>query len=173
MISFIKKCYYSFFSRRFARCGKNVRWGRNCSFAGYSNISIGNNVSIGRNSIIWTTNAKVCIENNVLLGPNVSIHTGNHDIHRVGKHIIDIPINDGNPQNYGDVIIEEGVWCGDGVKILKGVRIGRGSVIGAGSIVTKGTEPYGIYAGCPIKKIGTRFSQLEIEEHERLLSQES
>jgi acetyltransferase-like isoleucine patch superfamily enzyme len=40
------------------------------------------------------------------------------------------------------VVIEDDVWVGDRVSILKGVRIGRGAVIGAGSVVTKDVPPH-------------------------------
>lgn len=40
------------------------------------------------------------------------------------------------PKNDQPVILEEDVWCGANVMILKGVTIGRGSVIAAGAVVT-------------------------------------
>ena len=51
------------------------------------------------------------------------------------------------------VIIEDNVWLGYGVKILKGVHIGKNSVIGAGSIVTKNIPANVIAAGNPCKVI--------------------
>lgn len=166
---YLKKIYYLLISKKFGSCGHNVILGRNCSFAGEKNIYIGNNVQIGRNSIIWSTVAKVHISNNVVFGPNVSIHSGNHDIHFVGKHIIDVKNEEANQNCFSDVWIEEGVWCGDGVKILKGVTIAKGCVIGAGSVVNKSTEPYGIYSGVPAVKIGNRFTEEQIKIHESLL----
>jgi acetyltransferase-like isoleucine patch superfamily enzyme len=56
------------------------------------------------------------------------------------------------------------VWIGAGVVLLEGIRIGDGAVIGAGSVVTKDIEPYGVYAGCPAKKIKSRFEKDEIEQ---------
>lgn len=56
------------------------------------------------------------------------------------------------------------VWIGDEVTILGGVSIADGSVIGAGAVVIKDTEPYGIYAGVPAKKIGSRFTEEEIKQ---------
>lgn len=40
--------------------------------------------------------------------------------------------------------------------LLPGVRIADGCVIGAGAVVTKDTEPFGIYAGVPARRIADR-----------------
>jgi len=47
------------------------------------------------------------------------------------------------------VIIEDNVWLGYGVKVLKGVRIGENSLIGACSVVTKDIPANVIAAGNP------------------------
>jgi acetyltransferase-like isoleucine patch superfamily enzyme len=52
-----------------------------------------------------------------------------------------------------DVTIEDNVWLGEGVKVLKGVRIGQNSVIGAGSVVTRAIPENVIAAGNPCKVI--------------------
>lgn len=51
------------------------------------------------------------------------------------------------------IIIENNVWLGEGVKVLKGVTIGENSVIGAGSVVTKNIPKDVIAAGNPCKVI--------------------
>jgi acetyltransferase-like isoleucine patch superfamily enzyme len=61
------------------------------------------------------------------------------------------------------VNIGNDVWIGYGVKILNGVNIGDGAIVGADSLVLNDVEPYGIYAGIPAKKIGTRFSPEDIK----------
>jgi acetyltransferase-like isoleucine patch superfamily enzyme len=52
------------------------------------------------------------------------------------------------------VHIEDNVFLGAGVRVLKGVRIGRNSVIGAGSVVTNDIPPDVIAAGVPARVIG-------------------
>jgi acetyltransferase-like isoleucine patch superfamily enzyme len=47
------------------------------------------------------------------------------------------------------VVIEDNVWIGAGVTILKGVTIGKNAVIAAGSVVTKNVAPNTIVAGVP------------------------
>ena len=51
------------------------------------------------------------------------------------------------------VVIEDNVWLGYGVKVLKGVHIGENSVIGAGSIVTRDIPANVVAAGNPCKVI--------------------
>lgn len=51
------------------------------------------------------------------------------------------------------IIIDDNVWLGYDVKVLKGVHIGKNSMIGAGSIVTKDIPANVIAAGNPCKII--------------------
>ena len=52
------------------------------------------------------------------------------------------------------IAIEDGVWIGFNVVVLKGVRIGKGAVVGACSVVTRDVEPYTIVGGNPAMRIG-------------------
>ena len=54
------------------------------------------------------------------------------------------------------ITIEEDVWIGAQVVVLKGVTISRGAIIGAGAVVTKSIPAFEIWAGVPAKKIGAR-----------------
>ena len=51
------------------------------------------------------------------------------------------------------IVIEDDVWIGFGVIVLKGVRIGQSSVIGAGSVVTRDIPPFCVAAGNPARVI--------------------
>jgi acetyltransferase-like isoleucine patch superfamily enzyme len=51
------------------------------------------------------------------------------------------------------IVIQDKVWIGFNVIVLKGVTIGEGAIVGAGSVVTKDVEPYTIVAGNPAKFI--------------------
>lgn len=54
------------------------------------------------------------------------------------------------------IIIEEYVWLGCNVVVLKGVKIGRGAVVAAGAVVTKSIPENEIWGGVPAKFIGKR-----------------
>ncbi|WP_199520746.1 DapH/DapD/GlmU-related protein [Pseudomonas lactis] len=53
------------------------------------------------------------------------------------------------------MVIEDDVWIGEKVAILKGVTVGKGSVIGAGAVVTKDVPPYSVAAGIPARILKT------------------
>ncbi len=58
------------------------------------------------------------------------------------------------------VVIADRVWISSNTVILPGVHVGEGAIIAAGAVVTKDVEAYGIYAGVPARRIGTRNSDL-------------
>ena len=51
------------------------------------------------------------------------------------------------------LVIEDNVWLGGNVMVLKGVTNGRNTLIGAGSVVTKSIPANVIAAGNPCKVI--------------------
>jgi maltose O-acetyltransferase len=51
------------------------------------------------------------------------------------------------------VVLEDGVWLGARVIVLKGVRIGQDSVVGAGSVVTRDIPARSIAVGQPARVI--------------------
>lgn len=155
--------------KSFGSCGKNVRIGFGCDFKPAKNIYVGNNCQIGARSLFWSTRAKIILKDYVLMGPGVTIITGDHRTDIVGKHIIEVSDDEKLPEHDGDVVIESGTWIGANVTILKDVIIGEGAVVAAGAVVTKNVEPYTIVAGVPAKKIKNRFSEMDLEEHRCLL----
>ena len=93
------------------------------------------------------------IGNKVLIGPNCNIVPTNHNFDS-----IDLPIrNQGFQDSKGGVIIEDDVWLGANVTLLDGAIIRKGCIIAAGAVVNGPTEPFGIYAGIPAKKIKSRI----------------
>ena len=152
-------------------CGKNVHIHPSTSvYFGLENLSLGNNVSIPRYSHIFCTDAPLTIGNNVIFGPAPTIVTGNHRIDVIGKPIIDV--YDKLPENDEPVIIEDDVWIGANVTILKGVTIGRGAVIAAGSVVNTCVSAYSISGGVISRHLKFRFTIDEIIEHEKILYSE-
>lgn len=154
----------------FASCGKGVRVGQNCSVSGVENVSVGDNSSLGSSARILTTRAKVIIGKQVMLGPAVTIVTGDHRTDVQGKYMKEISDADKRPEDDVDVVIGDDVWVGTGAILLKGVTVGRGAVIAAGALVTKDVPPYAIVGGVPAKVLRMRFTPEEIEAHEKQLT---
>ena len=77
--------------------------------------------------------------------------------------------NEKRQENDLPIVIEDGVWCGANVTILKGVTIGKDSIVAAGAVVTKSFPPYSIIGGVPAKLLKKRFTEEQIQEHERLM----
>lgn len=150
-------------------CGKEVHIRPISSdFKGLRNLSIGDGCSIPKGSVFYCTKAPLTLGKKVFFGPHPTIITGDHRTDVIGKYIIDS--EDKLPENDLPVVIEDDVWCGANVTILKGVRIGRGSVVAAGAVVTKSFPPYSIIGGIPARIIKNRFSQKQILEHEAILN---
>lgn len=142
--------------------GSIIQIGCNCEFRSYS---VSNLIGINRPCILstLTSDANLTIEDGcgfsgTVIGCFSSIHLGKNV--RCGANTL-ITDSDWHTDDYraGEnkpIYIEDNVWLGEGVKVLKGVHIGKNSVIGAGAVVTKDIPENVIAAGNPcrvIKKI--------------------
>ena len=160
-----------FVKRSMKYCGKNVYIRPTSSdFKGLLNLSVGDGTLIPKGSVFYCTKASLTIGKKVIFGPRPTIITGDHRIDLIGRYIIDITDSDKLPENDAPVVIEDDVWCGANVTILKGVTIGHGSVVAAGAVVTKSFPPYSIIGGVPAKLLKMRFTPEQIAEHEKLLN---
>ncbi len=136
-------------------------------------IRIGNNVFIGRNSILSCKNGDIELEDGVNIGFNAEIFSGGKV--RVGAHTLIaayayIVGGEGYDLTLGDqpiarqplydresrVTIGAGSWIGTKAVILTNTAIGRGAVVAAGAVVTKDVPDHGIVGGIPAKLIAQR-----------------
>ena len=168
------KMWAPVWKRCMKHCGKGVYIRPMSSdIKGLWNLSVGDDTSIPKGSTIYCTDVPCTIGKKVLFGPKPTIITGDHRIDILGKYMTDVTVEDKfvDGVNVYDqpVVIEDDVWCGANVTILKGVTIGHGSVVAAGAVVTKSFPPYSIIGGIPAKLIKMRFTEEEIMEHERML----
>jgi acetyltransferase-like isoleucine patch superfamily enzyme len=115
-------------------------------------ISIGDRVSINYDCHIGCVN-EITIGNDVLLASRVYISDHSHGA--TDYVDIDIPPSERKVYSKGPVIIEDGVWIGEGACILPGVRIGRFAIVGANAVVTRDVSPYTIVGGVPACVIKT------------------
>ena len=86
----------------------------------------------------------------VLIGSNVTISSGLHDIE---GRLPPVFARAGVPKA---IVIEDDVWIGAGAVIMPGVTLRRGTVVGANAVVTRDTDEYAVVVGVPAKKIRTR-----------------
>jgi len=154
---YLNRIYSLFYTFSFKKVGRNFRFdGLRSTIINPFNIEIGNDVFIGKNAYI-SIHHSLKIGDSVMLGPNVTIIGGDHNFAVKGRKMCHVKSGGINLP----IVIEDDVWIGANVTILKGVIIGEGSVIGAGSVVTKDIPKYTIVAGNPAKVIRKRFNGSE------------
>lgn len=130
-----------------------------------NNIFIGENVSIGPFAYLSARNAKLTIQNNVVIAGKLAAFTGNHA--RVPGLFINEITENNKPKGYDEeIIVESDVWIGYNVTLLSGVIVGRGSTIAAGSVVSKSIPPYCIAGGIPAHFINFYWGIEDILLHE-------
>ena len=117
-------------------------------------------LEIGRGTVaygvrVWLSHAnKLLIGDRCLFADGISIRTTDH------HSIFDVDTLELlNPS--ADVQIENRVWVGQDVTILKGVTIGAGSIIGAKSLVNRLVPPRELWSGSPARMLRQRVSWCE------------
>lgn len=103
-------------------------------------ISIGDGTWINNGFTAIAEHCSIEIGKRVLIGTNVEIFDS--DFH--GIHIADREKS--KPEWGKSVVIEDDVFIGSSVRVMKGVTIGKGSVIANSSVVVKNI-PAGVVAG--------------------------
>lgn len=134
-------------------------------------IRIGNNVMIGRNTVISCKNGNITIGDNTNIAMNCFIQSakdvniGNNVLISAYCYVVgggdhktdrtDIPII-AQGQVVKGINIEDNCLLGAGAMIQDGVTIGRDSIIGTGAVVTKSIPKFSIAAGVPARIIKNR-----------------
>lgn len=133
----------------FKKMGKNVYIDYGVYVRFMHKIEIGHDVTISRGSKIFPSwhckDAKIIINNNVRIGPEVLFVGAGHDYRFLNL-----------PDTGKTIKVNDNVWIGARCTIMHGVTIGEGSVIASGSVVTKDIPDYKIVAGIPAKIIKDR-----------------
>ena len=111
-------------------------------------IVIGDRVFIGH-GCEFNIRARISIANDCLIAAGCKFIDHDHGL-ALGQ-----PMNL-QPGPEAAIIIEEDVWLGVNVVVLKGVTIARGAVVAAGAVVTKSVGENEIWGGVPARKIGQR-----------------
>ncbi len=103
-------------------------------------VKIGERVFINEGLDVMAAGS-IMIGDDVLIGPQVTILTSNHDFKNLS-------VLRNKP-----VIIKNRVWIGSRSVLCPGVTIGEGAVIAAGAVVTKDVAPHTLVGGNPAKFI--------------------
>lgn len=161
----------------FSHLGKDVHISRNARIYNPEKMSIGNNVRIDDFCIL---SGKVEISDNIhvaaysaLFGGDAGIIIGKYSniSSRVCVYAISDDYSGGSmtnptiPDKYKNVVskcvrIGRHVIIGSGSTILPGVYLEEGTAVGAMSLCKYSTEPWGIYAGIPARRIKDRSRKL-------------
>jgi acetyltransferase-like isoleucine patch superfamily enzyme len=116
-----------------------------------AHLSIGKNVGISSTGIVC--HHKITIGDNVRIGGNTVIY--DTDFHSLNKtHRLNGKLDKEHTKTK-PIIIKNNVFIGAHSTILKGVEIGENSIVGACSVVVKNIPDNEIWAGNPAKKIRT------------------
>lgn len=122
-------------------------------------IELGDYVYIGPNAKLWGE-GRIVIGNNVIIGPNVTMISTNHNFRGDAIPYDAAAVNK-------DIVIEDNVWIAANVNIIPGVTIGEGSIVGMGTTVTRDVPPLAIIGSNEQKILGHRNQ----EEYERAVSE--
>ena len=128
--------------------GENVYIGHNTILKSYykSEMIIGDHTWIGQGCFLHSAGG-ITIGKAVGIGPLVKIITSTHKEQELSKPILFCDLE------FKEVVIEDGCDIGMGSIILPGVKIGEGSIVGAGAVVTKDVPAYSVAVGNPARII--------------------
>jgi maltose O-acetyltransferase len=132
----------------FKSCGRYVNLEAGADFGVGSNITIGDYSGIGINCWI---RGDLQIGSYVMMGPQCIIYAVDHVTSN-----LETPMCFQGMAPTKPVVIENDVWIGSRVTILKNVCVGSGAIIAAGAVVTKDVPPMAIVGGNPARVIRYR-----------------
>lgn len=115
---------------------------------------IGRYVDFQQFASIWS-NGETLIGDFVSIGPGVVISSAYYR-YKEGAFMTGVVPPEFAEINFGKVVIGDHAHIGANCTITFNVNIGEGAVVGANSVVTKDCDPWGIYVGSPLRKIGNR-----------------
>lgn len=128
---------------------QGAKIGANCNICAQvlieNDVVIGDNVTIKSGVQLWDG---ARIENNVFIGPNA---TFTNDL---------FPRSKMYPEQFLQTIVKSGASVGANATILPGVTIGEGAMVGAGAVVTRSVPSNAIVVGNPARIVGYANAKL-------------
>ena len=149
----------------------SITIGERCRFDGIKIIVSGdNNKLVVGNNVLLTGTISLLGDAHVEIGNNTTVGMCNFAAYkgriRIGKYCmfargIEIRTTDSHPiydlrtkkriNSEADVFIDDYVWCGTRVTVVKGAHIAKSSIVALGSVVTKKFDPFCLIGGIPAK----------------------
>jgi acetyltransferase-like isoleucine patch superfamily enzyme len=130
--------------------GDQILLGRNTILScNEAHIHIGDFVSIGP-FCFFASKSHIDVGSNVSIGAGAQLMAGSHDSSNPDMAVIQ------QARLSRGIVVEDSVWIGSGAKILDGVTIGRNSVVGAGAVVNSDVPPYTTVLGNPARVVQKR-----------------
>jgi UDP-2-acetamido-3-amino-2,3-dideoxy-glucuronate N-acetyltransferase len=119
-----------------------ARIGKNCNICAHvlieNDVVVGDNVTVKSGVQLWDG---LRIENNVFIGPNV---TFTNDL---------MPRSKIYPEQFLQTFIKAGASVGGGAVILPGITLGEYSMVGAGAVVTRNVPARAVVVGNPARVV--------------------
>ncbi|WP_430817678.1 acyltransferase [Carboxylicivirga sp. RSCT41] len=146
----------SIYSPELISIGSNVRIDDFCILSG--NIHLGNYIHIAAYSAMYGKFG-IVMEDYTGLSPRCTVFSATDDFS--GDYLISPMVPDEFTNVHGGLVtIRQFSQIGANSVILPDLTINEGVAVGAMSLVKKNLEEWGIYAGCPVKKICSRSKKV-------------
>ena len=137
--------------------GNHVRIDDFCILSGY--LELGNYIHIAAYCALHGGNEGIFLADYVGLSSRCTIFTTSDDYSGGAMTNPTVPEKYLNA-NVNPVHIDKHVILGSSSVILPGITLGEGCSFGSFSFISKSTEPWGMYAGIPCKRIKERKKEL-------------
>lgn len=130
------------------RVGRDFQVDRSVQLQGLKRVFVGNNVYIGYGSWIHGLREGVTLEDEVMLGPYVTVVAGNHGT-KDGSYRYEAG-------RQAAIRVGRGSWLAAKSTMVAGSSLGRNCVLAANSVLTKATGDNQVWAGVPAAMVKDR-----------------
>jgi UDP-2-acetamido-3-amino-2,3-dideoxy-glucuronate N-acetyltransferase len=113
-----------------ARIGANCNINSHCFIE--NDVLVGDDVTVKCGNYLWDG---ITLEDKVFVGPNVTFSNDRY------------PRSKQYPESFDRTVVKKGASIGAGAVILPGITIGEGAMVGAGAVVVKDVPPNSVVRG--------------------------